>query len=483
MKGLKHLTLLSAIALLTCSTFAPVAAQTDLPEIGDSSQTVLSSAEEKELGEAFMRELRANVELVEDPEVEAYIQGLGYRLASHSGQQNLRFTFFVVNHPAVNAFAAPGGFVGVNVGLLTTTQGESELAAVLAHEIAHVTQRHIARTFELADRASLSVLAGLVAAIVIGTQNPTAGVATAVAVQGGATQALIDFTRANEKEADRVGIKILADAGLDPRAVPTFFQRLHDASKYYSKPPEFLSTHPVTTDRIAEATDRAESYPYRQYADSVVYHLVRAKLQVLEAKTPQAAVDVFRDTLDSGKYLNLFGASYGYALALLENGELDEARKITQLLIEKDPERISFYELLARIEIQSGNTEDALFIYEDNLELYPLDRILVRGYTKTLNQVNRSRDALTTLDRFDNYQPLDPALLRIAAHAHERLGDQRSAHASLAEAYYITGRLRRAIHQLELALQAPSSGNFYADAGVQARLEQLREEEALRQPN
>ena len=483
MTRLKQFALSSAVALLTFSMTAPVPGQTELPEIGDSSQTVLSSAEEQELGEAFIRELRANVEFVEDPEVEAYIQGLGYRLASHSGQQNLKFTFFVVNHPAVNAFAAPGGFVGVNSGLLTTTQSESELAAVLGHEIAHVTQRHIARSFELADRASLSVLAGLVAAIVIGTQNPTAGVAAAVAVQGGATQALIDFTRANEKEADSVGIKILADAGLDPRAVPTFFQRLHDASKYYSKPPEFLSTHPVTTNRIAEATGRAEDYPYRQYADSVTYHLVRAKLRVLEAKSPQEAVDEFRNNLDSGKYLHLLGSSYGYALALLGNGELDEARKVTRLLIEKEPERISFYELLARIEIQSGNSEAALFIYEDNLELYPQDRILVRGYTDTLNKVNRSRDVLTTLDRFDNYQPLDAALFRIAAHAHERLGNQRSAHASLAEAYYLTGRLRRAIHQLELALRAPSSGNFYADAGLQARLEQLREEDALRTPN
>ncbi len=176
MKGLKQLTLSTVVALLTYSTLVPVAAQTDLPEIGDSSQTVLSSAQEQELGEAFMRELRANVDLVGDPEIEAYIQGLGYRLASHSGQQNLKFTFFVVSSTVINAFAAPGGFIGVNSGLITTTQSESELAAVLGHEIAHVTQRHIARTFEMADRASLSVLAGLVAAIVIGTQNPTAGV-------------------------------------------------------------------------------------------------------------------------------------------------------------------------------------------------------------------------------------------------------------------------------------------------------------------
>ena len=163
--------------------------------------------------------------------------------------------------------------------------------------------------------------------------------------------------------------------------------------------------------------------------------------------------------------------------------ELDEAREIMALLIEKDRERISFYELLARIEIESGNIDKALFIYEDNLELYPQDRILVRGYTRILNKVNRSRDALAILDRFDNYQPLDAAMRQIAARSYERLGDQRSAHASLAEAYYMRGGLRRAIHQLELALQAPSSGNFYADAGIEARLEQLREEEALRRPN
>ena len=210
---------------------------------------------------------------------------------------------------------------------------------------------------------------------------------------------------------------------------------------------------------------------------------MRAKLQVLAAKTPQDAVNHFRDILDTGKHLNLLGSTYGYALALARDGALDEARKVTELLIRQAPERLSFYALLAKIEVASGNVDDAIFIYEDNLELYPQDRVLIRGYTNILNKVNRSRDSLAILDRFDNYQPLDPIMLETAARAHERLGDTRSAHASLAESYYMRGGLRRAIHQLELALQAPSSGNFYADAGIQARLEQLREEEELRSSN
>ena len=207
---------------------------------------------------------------------------------------------------------------------------------------------------------------------------------------------------------------------------------------------------------------------------------MRAKLQVLDSDSPKAAVEYFRDLLDSGKYLNLLGATYGYALALASSGALAEARQVTELLIENSPERIGFYELLARIEIKSGNIDQALFIYEDNLELYPQNKILVRGYSHILNKVGRPRDALTTLDHFKKFQPLDAIMHEISANAYERLGDPRRAHASIAEAYYLKGALRRAIHQLELALKAPSSGDFYIDAGIQARLQQLQEEETLR---
>ncbi len=451
-----------------------------LPEIGDSSQSTLSAANDKELGESFMRELRANVAFVDDPEIESFVSSLGYRLASNSDRANLNFTFFVVDNPGINAFAAPGGFIGINAGLITATESESELAAVLAHEIAHVTQRHIARSLELQDRAMVPVVAGMIAAILIGTQNPQAGVATAAAVQGGAVQSLIDFTRANEQEADRVGIQILSASEFDPRAMPSFFERLQETARYYQMPPEFLSTHPVTSARIAESRDRAERYPYRQYKSSNGYFLARAKLQVMHASTPAEAVNRFREELDSGKYLDLEGATYGYALALLRTGQLDESRKLAKQLIDKNPEQLSLYVLLAEIELAAGNLEEALFVYRDNLELYPQSPILMRGYAGALVRGGKAREALAALDRYARHQPLDAEMHRLAAQAHDQLGNQRSAHAALAEHHYISGRLQLATQQLELAMRTPGAGDFYADSRLEARLEQFKHEHALR---
>lgn len=453
------------------------AADIVLPNIGgDSSESTLSSADEKRVGERFMRELRANVTVIDDPEVVEYITGLGYRLASQTGETTIPFTFFVVKHGAINAFAAPGGYVGINSGLVIATQSESELAAVLAHEIAHVTQRHLARSLELQSRSNMPILAGLIAAILIGTQSPQAGVGVAAAVQGGAIQALLDFTRANEQEADRVGIQTLASAGLDPRAMPIFFQRLQEASRYSSSPPEFLSTHPVTASRIAESEARSEQYPYRQYEDSLSYHLVRAKLKVSDHDSPAEAAAYFLDLLDGGKALSTMGARYGYALALLQQGRVQQAREVVNSLIQREPERISFYRLLAGIETASGNVDEALFVYEDNLELYPQDRSLVRGYAEALVTFGHPEKALRALNNYARVRQLDQTMHKIAAGAHDRLGNERASHASLGEHYYLLGNLSHATHQLELATRARGNNSYYDDVKLEARLKQFKSE-------
>jgi len=204
-------------------------AQIRLPDFGDPSAAVLSGATDRELGEAFMREIRATAEIVDDPEVEQYVQSLGYRLVSAARGQNLGFHFFVIADPAINAFAAPGGWVGIHAGLITATEAESELASVVAHEIAHVTQRHIARAIELSERSNIAMLAGILAAIAIGSQNSEAGQAAAAAVIGSTAQNALNFSRANENEADRVGMQLLDAAGFDPGAMASFFEKRRPA--------------------------------------------------------------------------------------------------------------------------------------------------------------------------------------------------------------------------------------------------------------
>jgi predicted Zn-dependent protease len=268
--------------LALCASL-PLAAigQNQLPDFGDPASSTLSPADEREIGALLMRQIRAYMPVIDDPEIEGYIQSLGYNLLSGGTQGSTDFYFFVIADPAINAFAMPGGYIGINSGLITSAESESEVASVVAHEIAHVTQRHIARAIAASEGTQYATLAAVIAGLIIGTQNSEAGQAAVAGAAAAGAQSQLNFTRSNEKEADRVGIGMLAKAGYDPRAMPTFFEKMHLASRYYSRPPEFLSTHPVTTSRIADSRSRAEQYPYKQIADSASFGLTRAKLNVL----------------------------------------------------------------------------------------------------------------------------------------------------------------------------------------------------------
>lgn len=253
MKPLRSLAV--ALALLT----GPALAAPALPAMGEVASDTLSRAQEREIGQRMMMEVRRRLPLLEDPEVNAYLQDLGQRLATHSQAPELDYHFFVVDLPAINAFAMPGGYIGVNAGLILSARSESELAGVLAHEIAHVTQRHIARGIEASQRASLQNAALLLAAILVGSQDSQAGTAAAAASMAGSIQQQLNYSRAFEHEADNLGIRMLAAAELDPNGMPTFFERLALATRYQGRPPEYLSTHPVTETRIAESSNRAAS--------------------------------------------------------------------------------------------------------------------------------------------------------------------------------------------------------------------------------
>lgn len=455
-------------------------AQINLPDIGDPSESIISSATEQAIGDAFMRELRAHVELVEDPEITQYVNSLGYELASYSAGPKPDFTFFVVDDGAINAFAAPGGYIGLNSGLITATETEGELASVVAHEIAHVTQRHIARGMEQQEKLTLPALAGLAAAILIGMQNPEAGQAAAAAVSAGQVQLMLDFSRTQEQEADRIGMQMLAGAGFDPRAMPAFFERLERASRYYRRPPEFLSTHPVTASRIADTRNRAESYEYRQRPDRVEFHLARAKLEV-RSMDAEEAVRRFEERLARGQHTNREATQYGLALASLAANQPARARELAQSLNASDPDRVPYIELLARTEVAAGRMREALDIYADALELYPGDETLTRGYVQTLLQAGEAKRALRVIDGYARHQPLDAAMYRLSAQAYQQTGNRRGAHAAQAEHYYLTGRLDGAVQQLKMAMQAPGNGDdFYESSRIEARLSELEQERARR---
>jgi predicted Zn-dependent protease len=447
----------------------------ELPDIGSSSRSVLSSDRERALGEAFLRALRKGVPVVEDPEVETYIDALGQRLVAHSDASGARFSFFVVQDPRINAFAAPGGYIGVHTGLIAATESESELASVIAHEIGHVTQGHIARRFEMADRMTIPTLAALAASILLATQSGPAGAAAIAATQAGAIQMQIDFTRANELEADRVGVQTLAGAGFDPRSMPVFFERLQKSLQYSRRPPEYLSTHPVTESRIADTRGRAEQYPYRQQPDSLAFQMTRAKLRVLTAEDPVQVQRDFERLIASGQAAHEKAARYGHALALARAGKLQAAAAEMRALAAADPDNPVLVAERAKLEHATGNHARAVEVFEGGLALYPTDRILTLGYAEVLLQAGKPRKARDMLLAYGRGWQPSPRYYRLLARAEELSGNLLEAHLAMAEYQYQMGQTAQAVEQLERARKR-AGDDFYAASRIDAKLVQLKEE-------
>ena len=450
-----------------------------LPDIGDSSGSVMTPTQEKRLGQAFMRNVRKSMKVMNDPFLNSYIESLGERLNSHSEGGIQPFTFYWVDDPAVNAFAGPGGYIGVHTGLILTTESESELAAVLAHEIAHVTQKHLLRTFQVADNSSLSSAAILIAAVVLGaaSHNSDVGMAAVAGAQASLAQRQINFTRDNEKEADRIGIQTTADAGFDPRAMPVFFARMGKSNRYYdnNELPEFLRTHPITTNRIADSRNRAESYPYRQYPDSTEYHLARVTIREQQFKNPNEAVRHFESTLKEGRFQNEEAQRYGLVRALIRTHDYARAKQELAILQRKAPARTHYLVLEAEILSKSGHQREGLEILRDGLTLYPNNYPLSIYYSQALLDAGQPEKAQQLLEDLIRVRPTDAGLYKILAQAASDAGNPDAGHQYMAEYYYNSGELESAVKQLEIALDS-NGRNYYRSAQMAARLKEIRQE-------
>lgn len=451
----------------------------NLPDIGDSSGAIITPEQEHQIGVEFMRRIRLAYALADDPEIKAWIGVFGDQLVAHSDNPGQSFTFFVINDNAINAFAAPGGFIGVNAGLILAADSESELASVLSHEIAHITQRHLARAYEAQDKLNIPSLAGVIAAIIISSQSGEAGQAALAATQAATLQAQIDFTRSNENEADYAGIQTLARAGYDPRAMAAFFERLQQASRYYSRPPEFLSTHPVTVARIANARNRSANYSYRQVPDSIEFLLMKEKLRVMITPTHQLLIR-YATSLKNGQFSNESASRYGYARALLKNNQPAKAYPHIQWLLKKEPERISYQILDADYLIATGESKKALQRYRNALKLYPQDHALTVLYARTLLQHGHAMESRALLQTHMRYQTTDAELYKLRARAEGQAGYPVEAHLSMSEYHYLNGQTSSAIQQLDQALKLPGL-NFYDSSKIEARrriLKQVLESES-----
>lgn len=473
----RHLGILLFSALLTVGATAQGSSDPDdLPDIGSPAQAMLTLEDERQIGRMIVRGLRDSDQILEDPEVTEYVQSVGGKLSSQAHDGTQRFTFFTVRDNTINAFALPGGFIGVNSGLLLETKNESELAGVLAHEIAHVTQRHIARSLAAQSRSSLVSTAAMLAAILVGAAagGGDAAMAGMAAAQSLAIQQQISFTRANETEADRVGLGILARSGFDPSGMPTFFETMsRRAGSSEMNIPEMLRSHPVTSTRIAETRERAMQLDIQPGPDSMGYALTRERLRVLS--TP-AGVDprqyyaaVIQNEPDASS-----AQIYGQALAMMMAGQADQAVKIFQKLRDADPTITQYHTALGQAQLQAGQSKASLTTLQRARDLFPRNVAVTVRYAESLMQVGDAKRAHEILLDLFNVVAPTPEQARLTALAANAAGDVADSYYYMSEYHLMSGDLPLAVNQLQLALAVPKLSSVQR-ARFQARLEEVQE--------
>jgi predicted Zn-dependent protease len=501
---------------LICAALSFVAgAQQDarLPDLGSSANALISPQEAQDYGASMLRQMRALNMVVDDPLLDDYISDLGYRLASNSAKPKDHFAFFIVKDQQINAFAAPGGYIAVNSGLMVITRDESELAGVIAHEIGHITQNHLQRAFEASKKDAPLMALVLLGAVLAGASNNSGDAPMAVLAggQGLIAQRSINFTRKDEIEADRVGIQTLANAGFDPNAMATFFQHMADVTSANAgeyETPSMLQTHPVTTMRISDAKSRAGALiaeqklrpaatignkrewqentapiaydkdattllPAHATGDPSTYVLMRERVRVLAGNAVTLATYYSSNLADRTDF-NTPANHYGYALALTRSGRAAQAIGQLQPLLQAHPDNLVLDLAMAEARLQAGQRAAALAIYNKLNARSPRNRAVALAYATALtmggDKVQGALAAGLLRPLLDD--ATEPELYNAYARASEKAGDSIRAGEAFADASYYSGRPYDAMEQLKRMLKRDDL-DYYARARIQARISEL----------
>lgn len=464
---------LIAATLALLVALAPLRAD-ELPELGDVASSELSLATEKKIGQQIMHEIRwRDPSYLDDPDVENYLNVLGNRLVAVSNDPGLGYSFFPINDLSINAFAMPGGFIGVHTGLILAAQSESELAGVLAHEISHVTQRHIARQMFQSRHLGMASMVAMGLALLAARSNSQIAGAAIATTEAGAISAQLAFSRDYEREADRVGFETLRKAGFDVRGMGAFFERLQRSSRLYeNNATSYLRTHPLSGERMADMQNRDQAVSYKQVADSPDYLLIRAKLRAQQG-TAQDAIKDFDTLLKERKFSSEGAVRYGLAVAHMRarnwavaERELLAARqlKISSPIVERQ---------LAEVKLAKGEIDPGLGLYREVMLRYPLNLAVIYGYGQALISAGRPTEALKFADNQLRSYAQDVRLHKMRAESYAALGKRAQQHLALSEVFILQGQTRAAIEQLEIAQRA-GDGDFYTMSAIDSRQRELK---------
>ena len=469
--------LVMLLSLLLISSGAPSSAQElKLPNLGESSTSMFSAEFEHQLGRNWLRLFRSQVPTVDDPLLLEYLEHLIYLLVSHSKLEDRRVEVVVVDSPQINAFAVPGGVIGINNGLLLYAQTEDELVTVLSHEIAHLSQRHFSRGVEFRQQNQPLTLAAMLASFVLmATAGADVGMAAMSATQAAAESSALRYSRTNEQEADRVGMQTLVEAGFDPHAAPTMFERMMQASRYSStdRMPEFLRTHPLSENRIADTRNRARQHPKQEPSMSLDYQLMRARVANQLATSPEEAVQTFRGELD-GTPRSTEAATYGLVLALTSAGKPAEAGLELDGIWSRNPDRVEYIIADAEIDMARNQPNKAVDKLAARLKVTPGNHPLTMAYANALLMDQKPHIAEQVLVAQSKIKPNDPGLWYLLAEVQGLSGNISGLHQSRAEYFILNGNLDAAETQLSYALKL-TRGDYPTNAKINQRLADIAE--------
>lgn len=450
-------------------------ANNELPDLGTAAVNTFSLEKEMVYGDAYMRVIRSSAPMLNDPVLSQYLTELGNKLVAHATGVKTPFYFFLLKNDEINAFAFFGGHVAVHTGLFLNADNESELASVLGHEITHVTQRHLARSLEAQQKTGPATVAGLLGAILLTIAAPQAGMAALATTQALATQSKINYTRLHEKEADRIGMQILVDAGFDPNAAAEFFGKLATRYRFTTTPPQILLTHPLPESRISEARDRAHQYPDKYIPDNLNFQLAKARIQVrFSSYSDDAVLTLFENQLNKQTYVFKEAALYGKALALFRLKKFDESEKLIDQLLKIDANNLFYLDTKTDLLTERKDYPKAIKLLEAQRKIKPTSQVINANLANIYIEAGEPTQAIPLLEDMiflDKQNQLPYQLLNLA---YKKIGNHGMEYFSNAELMALGANYKGAIDQLNFAYRA-SQGNPLQLARIEARIRQFKQ--------
>ena len=450
----------------------------NLPELGDYSSSKISESDEVLIGRQILFQVNQSDSIIRDIEISDYLDLLGKRLINASTDPAKKIEFFIVSDPSINAFAMLGGVIGVHSGLFLASNTESELASVISHEIAHINQKHISRFLLQQERASYQSTFIMAVALLLARSNPQLASTAMAGASAGSVQGALDFTRENEKEADRVGIQTLNNAGFDVRGARDFFTTLKQANQFSGgAAPAFLQTHPITSNRINDIEDRLKDFPYKQRVDNQTFHYVKGKLKAL-LDNKEDTKNILEKNIKNKIYINEGGERFALAYIYLIDNEFIKSYEQMQWLFDNEQSNPMLSQLYINYLIKINKVTEAKKIYEQNLNFFPSNRSFIYGLADLYLETQDSEKAIKLLKENEQKFSQDPILYKLFAKGYANQGKKLLQYENLAEAAYYNFNLQEAIIRMDLAIKA-NDGDFYQKSRVESRLKQFQKEQQI----